>query len=103
MVIFTNSRILRPEFVKYLTIGSARAIRHLAQKRGEKLVNLCAKCRLTFPLFYDIIYTVKGHRILGEPKGLSQCLEKNFSKNFEKPLDKYQKIWYNIYVRKRGK
>lgn len=28
-------------------------------------------------------------------------LRKNFSKNFEKPLDKYHKMWYNINVIKR--
>jgi hypothetical protein len=27
---------------------------------------------------------------------------KDFSKTFEKPLDKYQVLWYNISVRKRG-
>jgi hypothetical protein len=30
------------------------------------------------------------------------ALEKIFEKIFQKPLDKIKKIWYNIYVIKRG-
>jgi hypothetical protein len=30
-------------------------------------------------------------------------LEKIFQRNFEKPLDKYQKMWYNMYVRNESR
>lgn len=54
-------------------------------------------------LWYNI-NVVKGEgmkkRSVGEERH-RHTRPKNFSKNFEKPLDKLKQMWYNIYVIKR--
>ena len=64
-------------------------------------------------MWYNNSVKRRGERnVLGKalPKWNTVCREwkfppckarKNFSKTFEKPLDKSTKVWYNMYVRLR--
>ena len=55
-------------------------------------------------LWYNISVKGRGSKPYTDRKSrnaIKPTNEKNFSKTFEKPLDKYQKVWYNIYVIKR--
>jgi hypothetical protein len=56
---------------------------------------------LTFIAVCGIIYNVKGRGKYQAELARGKNFPKIFQKTFEKPLDKYQKVWYNIYVIKR--
>ena len=67
---------------------------------------------MTFPNKYGIIYMSRGERegsettkenSENEPLEIAETIEYfgEDKKTFQKPLDKYIKIWYNIYTKER--
>ena len=76
-------------------LGVLKALWELSKKNKKILQKVLTNSRN-----YGIIIMSRGRQ---DNCGIHERLErKNFSKTFEKPLDKLKVLWYNISVRKRG-
>ncbi len=93
-----NSRFCLGEIVKNLTKVCPGAGPATCTKTCLEIGEIL--CILTIDFFLVLWYnnSVKGRAIQVEVI----APRKNFSKFFQKPLDKPQVLWYNIYVIKRG-